>query len=132
MARILVPFDIDDPILIIYSNSADQSMPYKLNSQRSINSVDISTNNSFTGGTFSLYVETSSNSGFKAIFADIENNIDVSTIDATLIGSSVPDGLASGWSFDGAPFRLKLVGSSLVAADSQAIYVNIQQEQWVI
>ena len=75
------------------------------------NFVDISTTIATTGS-YSLYVETAPNTGFKKV---IDNSGgDISTIDAALTGSTVADGAALGWSFNGNPHQIKVVATTVV------------------
>lgn len=85
------------------------------------NFVDISTATSPTAGTFSLYVETSPDSGFKALVDNL--GVDVSTIDATLTGAEVADGAALGWSFNGNPYRIKCVATGVTGVTTVVVVV---------
>lgn len=96
--------------------------PTGVDLSHSHNFVDISTAISPTAGSFSLYVESAENSGFKRLVDN--SNANISTIDATKTGAQVADGEALGWSFNGNPYRIKVVATAITGVTDVDVVVT--------
>ena len=98
------------------------TLPQSTTPHNTHNFIDIATAITPTAGTFTAYVETVPNGGFKSLVDSAGANI--STIDATLVGSGVADGAALGWSFSGNPHRIKIIAAGVTGVTEVEVVIT--------
>lgn len=74
-----------------------------------------------SAGTFDCYVEYSEGTGF---FGVTPIGGTGTSIDATKVGASVADGAVEGWSFNGAPYRVRVTAAGVTGVTDVAVIVR--------
>ena len=92
----------------------------KISSQFFNNIVAFSTPDALTGGSFSCFVELVKDGGF---FSVSQISSAITTVDATKVGATVADGDVQAFSFQGNPYRIKVVASGVTGASSANVVV---------
>lgn len=96
-------------------------IPEKISSQFPNNIVSISTPDALSGGTFKCFVELVKDGGFfsSAIIGGAQT-----TVDADRVGATVADGNVDAFSFQGNPYRVKVVAENVNGAASANVVIT--------